>query len=92
MSSSPFTTKVTAAFYLQAMIAFGVSSAGLLAGIAFLPIDHWMRAFIAMGVLFVITSTFTLAKCVRDRQEEVALESWTDQAYAAANQRAYSGK
>jgi len=29
-----------------------------------------MRAFLALSVLYVITSTFTLAKCVRDQQEQ----------------------
>jgi hypothetical protein len=31
-------------------------------------------------VLNVVTSAFTLAKCVRDRQEEVAVVSRVDQA------------
>ena len=63
----------TPQFYLQAMIAFAISSAGVGAGIIYLPVDPWVRAFLGMSVLFVITSTFTLAKCVRDRQEDVAL-------------------
>ncbi len=63
----------TPQFYLQSMIAFAVSSVGVGAGIVLLPVDLWMRAFLGMSVLFVITSTFTLAKCVRDRQEDAAL-------------------
>ena len=64
--------RTTPQFYLQAMIAFAASAAGLGAGIIYLPVDPWIRAFLAVSVLFVITSTFTLAKCVRDRQEDVA--------------------
>ena len=37
-------------------------------------------AFLALGLLYVITSAFTLAKCVRDRQEEGAIVSRVDQA------------
>ena len=29
-----------------------------------------MRAFLAVSLLYVVTSTFTLAKCVRDQQEQ----------------------
>jgi hypothetical protein len=36
--------------------------------------------FLALGLLYVVTSSFTLAKCVRDRQEETALVSRVDQA------------
>ncbi|MFW5418095.1 hypothetical protein J0910_15900 [Nocardiopsis sp. CNT-189] len=94
MSSAPLNTKVTPAFYLQSLIAFGVASAGLCGGVALLPIDPWMRAFIGMGVLFVITSTFNLAKCVRDRQEEALMAAWAEQAqaYGAGSHHAYAGK
>ncbi|GHC80718.1 hypothetical protein GCM10007079_19860 [Nocardiopsis terrae] len=63
----------TPQFYLQSMLAFAVSAAGSGVGIVFLPVDLWMRAFLGMSLLFVITSTFTLAKCVRDRQEDTAM-------------------
>ena len=61
--------KQTAAFYAQAAISFGIAVTGMLLGIAYLPADAWMRGFLAMGLLYVITSTFTLAKCVRDQHE-----------------------
>lgn len=69
----------TPQFYLQSVISFAAASVGLGAGVLFLPVDLWIRAFLGMGLLYVITSTFTLAKCVRDRQE--------DQAAAAAAQQ-----
>lgn len=34
----------------------------------------------ASSLLYVVTSSFTLAKCIRDRQEETALVSRVDQA------------
>ncbi|MBR8744212.1 YiaA/YiaB family inner membrane protein, partial [Nocardiopsis sp. MG754419] len=61
----------TPQYYLQSIIAFAVSTLGVGAGIIYLPVDLWVRAFLGMSVLFVVTSTFTLAKCVRDRQEDV---------------------
>ena len=61
--------KQTAAFYLQAALSFAVSLASVCLGVAYLPVDGWMRAFLGMGVLYIVTSTFTLAKCVRDQQE-----------------------
>ena len=39
-----------------------------------------MRAFLALGSLFLVTSTFTLAKCVRDAQEISGLSTRLDQA------------
>ncbi|KOX15704.1 YiaA/YiaB family inner membrane protein [Nocardiopsis sp. NRRL B-16309] len=63
-------TRTTAQYFLQSIIAFAVSTVGVAVGIVYLPVDLWIRAFLGMSVLFVITATFTLAKCVRDRQED----------------------
>ncbi len=73
-------TATTAAFYAQAAIAFGVSLAGAVVGILYLPIDPWQRAFLAMTLLFVVTSAFTLAKVVRDRQEISTVRVRVDEA------------
>ena len=37
--------------------------------ILYLPVDPWVRAFLGIGMLYLTTSTFTLAKVVRDAQE-----------------------
>jgi len=73
-------TATTAAFYAQAAIAFGVSLAGAVVGILYLPINPWQRAFLAMTLLFVVTSAFTLAKVVRDRQETSTVRVRVDEA------------
>lgn len=73
-------SSTTGAFYVQAMIAFGVSLAGAVIGIWYLPIDAWQRAFLAMTLLFVVTSAFTLAKVVRDRQEVSTVRVRVDEA------------
>ena len=39
-----------------------------------------MRAFLAIGLLYVVTSCFTLAKTVRDAQESSTVLSRVDQA------------
>ena len=49
-------------------------------GIGYLHDSRWVRAFLALGLLYVVTSSFTLAKCIRDRQEEAAIVSRVDQA------------
>jgi hypothetical protein len=78
--STPVQPRTTAAFYIQAALSFGVSVLAVGVGIAYLPVNTWMRSFLALGLLYVVTSTFTLAKCVRDQQENSAVVSRVDQA------------
>jgi hypothetical protein len=78
--STPGTSKNTTAFYAQAALAFGIALLAVVLGICYLPVDPWMRAFLAVGTLFLVTSSFTLAKCVRDAQEQGMIASRLDQA------------
>lgn len=59
----------TAAFYGQAVASFAVAMAATAIGIYQLDADPWVRAFLAIAVLYLVTSAFTLAKVIRDRQE-----------------------
>jgi len=77
MSSQP---KPSAAFYLQSIVSFGTSLAAVVIGILSLPVGIWMRGFLAVGLLYVVTSTFTLAKVVRDHQEANSVHGRIDQA------------
>ena len=61
--------KNTTAFYAQSAVAFGVALFTMLVAIDYLPAAGWPKAFLALGTLFLTTSSFTLAKCVRDAQE-----------------------
>jgi hypothetical protein len=70
----------TTAFFAQAVVSFAVSTAAVLVGIVMLPVDPWVRAFLGLGTLFLVSSAFTLAKCVRDRQEQTYLSSRVDRA------------
>jgi hypothetical protein len=78
--STPLRPRTTNAFYAQAATSFGVSLSVSLIGIGYLADSRWVRAFLALGLLYVVTSAFTLAKCIRDRQEEGAIISRVDQA------------
>ena len=73
-------TKTTAAFAIQAAISFGVSFLGALAGIFYLPLDPWQRLFLGMTVLFLVASSFTLAKVIRDQQEAATVRVRLDEA------------
>jgi hypothetical protein len=72
--------KTTTAFFVQAGLSFGVSVLAVGWGIYFLPVQPWIRAFLAIAVLYVVTSSFTLAKCVRDQQEDSTVVNRVDQA------------
>jgi hypothetical protein len=80
MTANTFPAKSTPAFFLQAAIAFGVSLLGSLGGILFLPLDLWQRLFLAMTVLFLVTSSFTLAKVIRDQEEAATIRVRLDEA------------
>jgi len=80
MSNITINQKPTSAFFVQSAISFGVSVLGVLLAIAYLPVTGWMRAFLGLGMLYAVTSTFTLAKCVRDQQEANSVVHRVDQA------------
>ncbi len=72
--------KTTTAFYFQAAVSFGVALVAVIIGLAYLPVDTWVRAFFGLASLYLVTSAFTLAKVIRDQQETTAVVSRVDQA------------
>ena len=78
--STPLRPRTTVAFFVQAAISFAVSLSVTIIGIGYLHDPSVVRAFLALGLRYVVTASFTLAKCIRDRQEEDALVSRVDQA------------
>jgi hypothetical protein len=80
MSETPVKQQNTAAFYGQAVASFAVAMAATGAGIYNLDADVWVRAFLAIAVLYLVTSAFTLSKVIRDRQEAGQIVSRVDQA------------
>lgn len=80
MTTPSIQRPTTTAFFVQAAISFGISLAAVAYGIAKLPVGAWERGFLALGLTFVVTSSFTLAKCVRDRQEAEEVANRVDKA------------
>lgn len=68
MSNLPESSS-TEAFGFLAWASFIVAMCGSLIGIYFLPVDAWIKGFMGMGYLFTLTSSFTLAKAIRDKHE-----------------------
>jgi len=80
MSTETTQPKNTSAFYLQAGVSFAVALLTMIFAIFYLPVDPWIRAFLGLGIMFLTTSSFTLAKCVRDAQESQTVYARLDQA------------
>ncbi|WBQ04008.1 YiaA/YiaB family inner membrane protein [Kribbella sp. CA-293567] len=78
--TKPIQPSQTQAFYLQAILSFGVSITAMTIAIVYLPAAGWIRAFLALGLLYLVTSTVTLCKVVRDRQELSVVTNRVDQA------------
>lgn len=79
-SSAKSHSATTPAFYVQAVLSFAISLGAVGLGVAYLPVSGWVRAFLALGLLYTVTSAFTLAKVIRDKQEETYVASRVDQA------------
>lgn len=70
----------TAAFYAQSVASFGISLTAMTVALIYLPAQPWVRAFLALGMLYVVTSTVVLCKVVRDRQDLTEVTTRVDQA------------
>jgi hypothetical protein len=79
-TNPPVRTGTTGAYYAQSVISFAVAVAAMAVGIAYLHTDGWIRAFLGLGMLYLVTSAFTLAKVIRDRQDEGRYTTRVDQA------------
>jgi hypothetical protein len=67
--TTPTAPRNTLAFFAQAGIAFGLSLLGLIVGELYLPVTGWVRAFLALATVFLVSSTFTLASaCATPRR------------------------
>ncbi|MDB1087767.1 YiaA/YiaB family inner membrane protein [Streptomyces sp. ACA25] len=78
--TSPLQKPPTTAFVAQAALAFGIALVAMVYGIIMLPLGTWERGYLALGLVFLTSSTFTLAKCVRDRQDITQVTTRVDQA------------
>lgn len=69
MSENPVGQQSTAAFHVQAVASFAVALVATAVGIVRSQADARVRAFLGIAVLYLVTSAFTLAKVIRDRQD-----------------------
>ena len=68
------------AWVAQSWISFFISAIATALGIWCLPVDGWVKGFMAMGLLFTIGSSLSLAKTVRDMHEATRLTARIDDA------------
>lgn len=72
--------KDTAAWILQVWLSFVISMTATGIGIANLPVNDWVKGYMAMGMLFTVGSSFTLAKTIRDKHEATKFAARIDEA------------
>jgi hypothetical protein len=68
------------AWIVQVWLSFALSVGTTGLGIAYLPVEAWVKAFMGMGLLFTIGSAFSLAKTVRDLHESTRITARIDEA------------
>ena len=73
-------TPHSGAWVAQVWISFAISIGTTAIGVAYLPVDPWMKAFLAMGLLFSVGSTLSLSKTIRDMHESLRLSSRVEEA------------
>jgi len=59
----------SAAWKFFVKTCFTISVITMFIGIYFLPTDYWVKGYMGMGLLFVIGSSITLSKTLRDDHE-----------------------
>lgn len=70
----------SAAWAVQSWVSFVLSLGVTAIGIWALPVDLWVKGFMAMGLVFTVGSSITLAKTVRDQHESERLSKRIDDA------------
>lgn len=79
----------TAAWIFQVWASFALSTVTTAIGIAYLPLDAWVRAFLGMGLVFSVGSALSLAKTLRDNHEAKRLLNRLSEAKAEKIIREY---
>jgi hypothetical protein len=68
------------AWIIQSWASFIISVSATTIGVFYLPADAWVKAYMGMGTMFTVASTFSLAKTTRDVHESKRLISRVDEA------------
>lgn len=61
--------KDTAAWRFQVVAAFAIAMVLTTGGVIYLPVDSWIKGYLLMGLYFTVSSSFGLAKTLRDHHE-----------------------
>ena len=59
----------TAAWRAFVSVSFAISLGLMVVGIWVLPVVLWIKGYLAMGLFFMVSSTLTLSKTLRDQHE-----------------------
>jgi hypothetical protein len=74
----------TPAWILQVWASFLIALLAACIGIYYLPVPPWIQGYATMGLFFMIGSTFTLAKTIRDnRFRQTDTPAWVLQVWAS---------
>ena len=68
------------AWVVQSWLSFAISIIATALGIYALPDSGWVKGFLAMGLLFTVGSSLSLAKTVRDLHDAHRLTARIDEA------------
>jgi hypothetical protein len=68
------------AWIAQTWISFVMSIGITATGVAYLPVDAWVKGFMGMGLTFSVASSFSLAKTQRDLHESKRIMSKIEEA------------
>ncbi|HZX40387.1 MAG TPA: YiaA/YiaB family inner membrane protein [Myxococcaceae bacterium] len=68
------------AWVVQSWLSFAISVTATALGIYCLPDGGWVKGFLAMGLLFTVGSSLSLAKTVRDLHDATRLTARIDEA------------
>lgn len=79
-NAHPNSSEHSGAWIIQTWASFILSVVVTSLGIYHLPVDGWQKAFLGMGLLFTVGSTFTLSKTVRDQHEQQRITARIDEA------------
>jgi hypothetical protein len=70
----------SAAWVVQSWLSFFIAVMATSIGIWALPDDGWVKGFLAMGLLFTVGASLSLAKTVRDLHEATRMAARIDEA------------
>ena len=69
MEPNPTITQDSPAWVAFTQASFVIAISAMCAGIYYLPVEGWMRGYLAMGLFFVVSATVVMSKTLRDRHE-----------------------